>query len=184
LRFPRPFSCSCSRRGGAVDGGRLRGEGVRGGGLDRSGKTGGGGRRIGGGPIVIVIPPWDSPARVGKGGGESGTRKPYLSSSSSVSFNVAVLVLSLLTSSAFSSSANSAIVSPRALAFLYVFFFLYVFLGTALGILIGIYINSLRRSALVISLDSCYEHSLGILGGRRGNTRCITYPIIQPVFKV
>jgi hypothetical protein len=34
------------------------------------------------------------------------------------------------------------------------------------------------------AIGHCYGHSLGVLGGKRGNTRCATYPIIQPVFKV
>ena len=156
MRFPRPSCCSCSRRGGAVDSGRPGGEGERGGGLGEPGETGGGGwriegsRRTEGGPIVIVVPPWDSPARAGRGVGESGTRKPYSSSSS----GVAARAFPLLISSALSSSANSIIVNLRALAFLYVFFFLHVFFGTASGTLIGICASSLRRSAAVVSLDS------------------------------
>ena len=78
MRFPRPSSCSCSRRGGAVDGGRPggEGEGEYGGGLDGPGGTEAGSRRTGGRLIVIVVPPWDSPARAE--GGESNIRKLYL----------------------------------------------------------------------------------------------------------
>ena len=84
MRFPRPSSCSYSRRGGAVDGGRPggEGEGERGGGLDGPGGTEAGGRRAGGRLIVIVVPPWDSPARAE--GGKSDIRKPCLFSSSSI----------------------------------------------------------------------------------------------------
>ena len=81
MRFPRPSCCSCSRRNDAINGGRPGGEDERGGGLGEPGETGGGGwrikgnRRTEGGPIVIVVPPWDSPARAGKGGGKSSIRK-------------------------------------------------------------------------------------------------------------
>ena len=61
MRFPRPSSCSCSRRGGAVDGSRPggegEGEGEREGGLDRPGRTETGNRRTEGRLIIIVIPP-------------------------------------------------------------------------------------------------------------------------------
>src|SRR2546423_4811511 len=137
---------------GAVDGGRPGGEGERGGGLNGRGETRGGGRRAGGGPTVMVVPPWDSPARAGKGGGESGTRKPCSSSSSSISSDVA-RAFPLLISSAFSSSANSIAVSPRVLAFPCVFF-LHVFLGTASGTPMGICASSSRRPAAVVSLDN------------------------------
>ena len=156
MRFPRPSCCSYSRRGGTIDSGRPGGEGERGGGLGEPGETGGGGwriegsRRTEGGPIVIVVPPWDSPARAGKGVGESGTRKPCSSSSSGVAARAFPHLISL----ALSSSANSITVNLRALAFLYVFFFLHIFFGTTSGTLIGIYISSLRRSAAVINLDS------------------------------
>ena len=147
MRFPRPFSCSCSRRGGAVDGGRPRGEGERGGGLD-----GGGSRRAGDRLTVIVVPPWDLPARAA--GGESDIRKPYLSLSSSISSGVAARAFPLLIPLAFSSSASSPVVSPRALAFLYAVFFLHVFLGTASGMPIGICVSSSRRLIVAICLDS------------------------------
>lgn len=152
MRFPRPSSCSCSRRGGAVNGSRPGGEGERGGGLDGPGRTGGNSRRTGGRLIVIVKPPWDSPARAE--GGESDIRKPYLFLSSFISSGIAARAFPLLISLAFSSSTNSLVISPRALAFLYVVFFLYIFLGTTSGILIGICISSLRYSAVVISLDN------------------------------
>ena len=110
MRFPRPSSCSYSRRGGAVDGGRPggEGEGERGGGLDGPSKTEAGSRRAGGRLTVIVVPPWDSPARAE--GGESDIRKPYLSLSS-ISSSIAARAFPLLISSAFSSSANSPAVS-------------------------------------------------------------------------
>jgi hypothetical protein len=65
--FPRSPSCSCSRRGGAVDADRPGDEGERGGGLGRPGETEGSGRLTGDGLIVMAVPPWDSPARAGKG---------------------------------------------------------------------------------------------------------------------
>ena len=88
MRFPWPSSCSCSRRAGAVDGGRPGGEdeGERGGGLDGPSGTEAGSRRAGGRLTVMVVPPWDSPARAE--GGESDIRKPC-SSSSSISSGVA-----------------------------------------------------------------------------------------------
>jgi hypothetical protein len=91
----------------------------------------------------MEVPSWDSPARAGKGGGESGTRKPCLSLSSSISSDVAARAFPFLISSAFSSFINFRAVSPRALTFLYVLFFLYVFLGIALETLIGICISFL-----------------------------------------
>ena len=89
MRFLWPSSCSCSRRGGAVDNGRLgdEGEGERGGGLDGPGGTEASSRRAGGRLTVIVVPPWDSPARAE--GGESDIRKLYLSLSS-ISSGIAV----------------------------------------------------------------------------------------------
>jgi hypothetical protein len=37
---------------------------------------------------------------------------------------------------------------------------------------------------IIFELSGCYGYSLSILGGKRGDTRCATYLIIQPVFKV
>ena len=87
MRFPRPSSCSCSRRGGAVDSDRPGGEGERGGGLDRLSGTRGGNRRTGSRSTVIVVPPWDSPARVVEGG-KSDIKQLYLSLSSAISSSV------------------------------------------------------------------------------------------------
>jgi hypothetical protein len=102
---------------------------------------------------MIVVPPYDSPARAEKRKGESDTRK-LCSSSSSISFGVIARAFPLLISLVFSSSASSITVNPRALAFLCVFFFLYIFFSTASGTLIKIYISFSRRSTAVISLNS------------------------------
>ena len=101
----------------------------------------------------MVIPPWDSPARAGKGGGESGTRKPYLSLPSSISSSVAARTFPLPISSVLSSFANSIAVNSRALPFPYVFFYLHVFLRHRVRDTNRIYASSSRRSAAVVSLD-------------------------------
>jgi hypothetical protein len=151
FRLPRPCSCSCtrsySRRGGAVNGGRPGGEG------ERAGGPGEDGRRTEGGLIVIVVPPYDSPARAGKEKGESGTRKPC-SSLSSIFSGVVARAFPLLIFLALSSSTSSIVISLRALAFLCVLFFFYIFFSTASGTPIKIYISSSRRSVAVISLNS------------------------------
>jgi hypothetical protein len=63
---------------------------------------------------MMVVPPWNLLARVGKEGGKSDIRKPCLSLSSSISSGVVARAFSLLISSAFSISANSIVVSLRA----------------------------------------------------------------------